>query len=87
MDYLLEQVNLNVDAQAPQPTVTTIGGGDALFSAFLHSYVTTHDPYRALQKAVLFAGYKIGSVGAADGFLTASELDVAYARYYKSSED
>ena len=58
-----------------RPVVNTIGAGDALFSAFNHFYRTSHNPYTALQKAILFAAYKIGSDGAAAGFLTASEVD------------
>ncbi len=40
-----------------------------LFSAFLHFYMKGRDPYAALQRAVIFAGYKIGATGAAEGFL------------------
>ena len=57
------------------PVVNTIGAGDALFSAFLHAYRNHHDPYRALRSAVVFASYKIGAVSAADGFLSAAELE------------
>lgn len=53
----------------------TIGAGDALFSSFVHSYLKTGSPYTAIQKAVVFAGYKIGTAGAADGFLNSAELD------------
>jgi len=55
--------------------VSTIGAGDALFSAFLHSYVEDNDPYSALEKAMVFASYKIGEAGAAQGFLDADGLD------------
>jgi ribokinase len=58
-----------------RPIVNTIGAGDALFSSFLHGYQRIHDPYAALQRALVFASYKIGSAGAAEGFLTAVELD------------
>lgn len=58
-----------------RPVVNTIGAGDALFSAFNHFYHTSKDPYTALQKAILFAAYKIGSDGAAAGFLTEAELE------------
>ena len=58
-----------------RPVVNTIGAGDALFSAFLHSYCRDHDPYRAIQAAQVFASYKIGETGAAHGFLGAEELD------------
>ncbi len=55
--------------------VNTIGAGDALFSSFLHSYLWTRDPYLSIQQAIVFAGYKIGGISAADGFLNADELD------------
>ncbi len=58
-----------------RPVVNTIGAGDALFSAFLHTYARTQDPYEAIRKAVVFASYKIGENGAAEGFLGESELE------------
>ena len=58
-----------------RPIVNTIGAGDALFSSFLHGYLQTGDPYLSIQRAILFAGYKIGGISAADGFLSAAELD------------
>jgi acarbose 7IV-phosphotransferase len=63
-----------ITAVSTRPIVNTIGAGDALFSAFLHGYSQTGDPYAALQQAVVFASYKIGESGAARGFLTAGEL-------------
>ena len=54
--------------------VSTIGAGDALFSAFVHGYVATGDPYAALQRAVVFASYKIGETSAAQGFLDEAAL-------------
>lgn len=66
-------------AVTTRPIVSTIGAGDALFAAFLHSYVQQRDPYEAMRKAMLFASYKIGVAGAADGFLSAPELDRLYA--------
>jgi sugar/nucleoside kinase (ribokinase family) len=65
---------VHVPAKVLRPIVNTIGAGDALFSAFVHGYVESKDPYRAMQKAVLFAGYKIGTTGAAEGFMTARDL-------------
>lgn len=62
--------------------VNTIGAGDALFSAFLHGYAAHRDPYRALRAAVVFASYKIGGVSAAEGLLTARELDGWVRRVY-----
>jgi sugar/nucleoside kinase (ribokinase family) len=63
-----------------RPVVNTIGAGDALFSAFVHTYHRSGDPYLALEKAVAFASYKIGTAGAADGFLDSDRLDALYAR-------
>ncbi|WP_420641243.1 carbohydrate kinase family protein [Candidatus Leptofilum sp.] len=57
-----------------RPIVNTIGAGDSLFSSFNHFYRKSKNPYAALQKATLFASYKIGTEGAAAGFLTESEL-------------
>jgi ribokinase len=64
-----------IPARQILPVVNTIGAGDALFSAFLHSYTKTNDPYTAIRKAILFASYKVGATGAADGFLTESQLE------------
>jgi ribokinase len=57
-----------------RPVVNTIGAGDALFSAFLHRYLQTKNPYRSLQDAIVFASYKVGAKGAAQGLLSAPEL-------------
>jgi ribokinase len=62
-----------------RPVVNTIGAGDALFSAFLHSYIPSGDPYLSLQKAILFASYKIGVASAAQGFLDHAGLEELYA--------
>jgi acarbose 7IV-phosphotransferase len=58
--------------------VNTIGAGDALFSAFIHVYAKSGDPYEAIRKAMVFASYKIGDSGAAEGFLSQAELDTWY---------
>ena len=55
--------------------VSTIGAGDALFSAFLHSYARSSDPYLSLRRAMVFASYKIGVASAAGGFLDEAGLD------------
>jgi len=54
--------------------VNTIGAGDALFSSFIYFYNKTKDPYYAVEKAIIFASYKIGENGAAQGFLSEEEL-------------
>lgn len=61
-------------AVATRPIVNTIGAGDALFSSFLHFYVTSRDPRAAIRRAILFASWKIGERGAAEGFLTEDRL-------------
>ena len=59
---------------APVKVINTVGAGDALFSAFIHGINQHQDPYRALRQACLFAGWKIGTPRAAEGFLHANEL-------------
>lgn len=61
-----------------RPVVNTIGAGDALFSSFLHFYKQSGDPHLALRKAMVFASYKIGAAGAADGFLTENEFETLF---------
>jgi len=61
-----------------RPIINTIGAGDALFSSFIHVFSETNDPYLAIRKAVIFASYKIGETGAAQGFLTAFTLNNLY---------
>jgi ribokinase len=73
-----EKALVHFPAKALRPVISTVGAGDALYSAFLHGYLASKDPHQAMQKAVLFAGYKIGSVGAAEGFMSAAELDAAF---------
>ncbi len=64
-----------VPAAATRPVVNTIGAGDSLFSAFLHGWLQTGgDALRALRLATVFASWKVGGNGGADGFLTAAEL-------------
>lgn len=55
--------------------VNTIGAGDALFSGFIHFFIGNRDPYEAIRKAMVFASYKIGESGAADGFLDEDSLN------------
>ena len=54
--------------------ISTIGAGDALFSAFVYFYSQGKDPYYSLKKAMLFSSYKIGEKGGARGFLSEKEL-------------
>ncbi|HEU5102035.1 MAG TPA: carbohydrate kinase family protein [Roseiflexaceae bacterium] len=68
-----------------RPVVNTIGAGDALFSAFVHFYCATHAPYEALQRAITFASYKVGTSGAAQGFLDARALEALHAAVNQSA--
>lgn len=64
-----------IPAVKSRKIVSTIGAGDALFSAFVHFYVNGMNAENALHRAVWFASYKIGAKGAASGFLSVEELD------------
>ena len=70
-DHALERM----PAVRTRPVVNTIGAGDALFSAFIHNYVVHGDSYAALQRAIVFASYKVGETSAANGFLDEAGLD------------
>ena len=61
-------------AVAPRGIVSTVGAGDALFSAFLHFYNKGLNPEECLHKAVLFAGVKISEAGGSSGFISEQEL-------------
>lgn len=64
-----------VPAVAPRGVVSTVGSGDALFSAFLDGHARGMAPLEALRRAVVFAGYKVGGRSGAEGFLSAADLD------------
>jgi len=72
-----------IPAVQTRPIVNTIGAGDSLFSAFNHVYAQTQNPHEAIRKATLFASYKIGERGAAEGFLSAEQLQEYYDQMYK----
>lgn len=69
-----EGVVERVPAVKTRAVVSTIGAGDALFSAFLYEYVRNRDAVAALRRAAVFASWKIGAASAADGFLGAEAL-------------
>ncbi|MDO9088342.1 MAG: carbohydrate kinase family protein [Anaerolineaceae bacterium] len=81
LGILETQSVIQIPAIQTQPILNTIGAGDALFSAFLHTYQTTKDPILSLQKAVLFSSYKIGSIGAAEGFIDMQALSTLYQEH------
>ncbi|GAB4472368.1 MAG: sugar kinase [Anaerolineae bacterium] len=74
-----------IPAVRTRPVVSTIGAGDALFSSFLHFYQRTGSPYDAIRRAVVFASYKIGEAGAAQGFLDEAGLEALYRQVYGSA--
>ena len=53
--------------------VNTVGAGDALFSAFLHFWLSGARPSEALQLAETFAAAKIAVSGASSGFIGEAE--------------
>lgn len=55
--------------------VNTVGAGDALFSGFIHYYTKGASAIDALKKAEIFASYKIGFDGAANGFASEKTVD------------
>ena len=75
-----------IPAVYTRDVVNTIGAGDAVFSSFVHFYNKTGDPYEAIKKAVVFASYKIGCHGAADGFLDEHTLNELCSDIYKSGK-
>jgi len=69
-----ERTSERFPAVRTRPVVSTVGAGDALFSAFLDGYVRERDPRAALRRAVVFASWKLGAASAAEGFLGAEGL-------------
>jgi sugar/nucleoside kinase (ribokinase family) len=65
---------IQVAAIAPRGVVSTAGAGDALFASFLHGWLATGNPVRALEAAVLCAGWKIGDTFPAASSLSEAEL-------------
>lgn len=76
-----DNFNERIPAVKVRDIVNTIGAGDALFSSFVYFYNKTHDPYMAIRKAVVFAGYKIGTAGAAEGFVNEEMLETLFAHF------
>lgn len=69
----------HLDAVTGLPVINTVGAGDALFSSFLNYYMKGFDAITSLKFAELFAAKKIGVNGAANGFITESELETLYS--------
>lgn len=76
---LYERINNKiVQFQSCKPTkiVNTVGAGDALFSCFIHFYAKGKTPEECLSLAQKFAAIKIGSDGAAKGFVDEKTLKI-----------
>lgn len=63
------------EAKAPYGVKSTVGAGDALFSAFIHFYHKGEPIELCLKKAVLFAGIKISQQGGSNGFVNEDEIN------------
>ncbi|MCX9155213.1 carbohydrate kinase family protein [Niveibacterium sp. 24ML] len=71
----------HVGTVAPRGVANTIGAGDALFSAFVDQLCAGLPPAAALQRACLFAGWKVGESGATLGLLTATQFAQECSRH------
>lgn len=69
---------LHFPAAKPERIVNTAGAGDALFSCFIHFYAGGLSAESALQYAQRFAAIKIGTDGAAKGFVDETALKNIY---------
>ena len=73
---------IQVAGIAPRGVVNTAGAGDALFASFLHGWLATGNPVRALEAAILCAGWKIGDAFPATSSLSEAELAGLQALYH-----
>lgn len=73
---------IHVPTYTLRPVINTVGAGDALFSSFVHSFINDKDPLLAMQKAVLFASYKVGANGGSTGFMTSEQLIASHHQYF-----
>ena len=62
--------------------VNTVGAGDALFSAFVNYYSKGFTPIDAINRAQIFASYKIGFNGAANGFISEERVEELFNNIY-----
>lgn len=58
--------------------VNTVGAGDALFSAFINYFSKGYSPIEALDRAQIFASFKIGFNGASEGFINEERVETIY---------
>ena len=65
----------DIPAYTKVRVVNTVGAGDALFSSFIHYYLTGLEPEEALWRAEIFAAIKIQTNGASRGFVSEDEIE------------
>lgn len=70
---------VRVPAAAPRGVVSTAGAGDTLFASFLHGWLATGNPIRAVERAVLHAGWVIGDSFPCAATLTGDQIDLLEA--------
>ncbi len=73
-----EEALYHLDAVNTRKVVNTVGAGDALFSSFIHYYSKGESPVEAIKRAEIFASYKIGTDGAAKGFIDEAMIEDFY---------
>lgn len=70
---------VRVKSVAPRGIVSTAGAGDTLFASFLHTWLATGNAVQAAERAVLYAGWKIGDPFPPTATLTDAQLDTLAA--------
>lgn len=70
---------ISVPAVAPRGVVSTAGAGDTLFASFLHGWIASGNPVRAIERAVLHAGWAVGDTFPCEATLTMQQLDTLEA--------
>jgi sugar/nucleoside kinase (ribokinase family) len=70
---------VRVAAQAPRGVVSTAGAGDTLFASFLHTWLATGNAVRAVERGVLYAGWKVGDSFPTGVTMTGAQLDTLEA--------
>ena len=73
-----EKEPITVPCVQTRAVVNRVGAGSALVSAFAHCYAQEKTVLESVQRAMVFASYKVGSVGAAEGFLDHYGLEALF---------
>lgn len=82
---LRDQPIIHMPAAQVRPVVNTTGAGDAFFASFVHFYAALGDARAAIERASLFAAYKVGANGGAEGLLAADEFATLWETRVASS--